>query len=465
MNTKQLRQKILDLAIRGKLVPQDPNDEPASVLLEKIRAEKERLIKEKKIKRDKNYFSNSSSGMSHYQNVPFSVPEGWVWVKLEDIAFLKAGFFVKADDISKEYHENLFPCYGGNGLRGYVTTFTHEGLYSLIGRQGALCGNINLVHGKFHATEHAIVTSLYTKINSIWMFYVLKALNLNQYAIGAAQPGLSVERINKVLCPLPPFPEQQRIVSVVQKVFALIDEIDSNKLSLQQFIKQSKSKVLDLAIRGKLVPQDPDDEPASALLERIKNEQKTKKTTADIFPYPFEIPENWVWCKLGEINNIARGGSPRPIKDYLTNSEDGINWIKIGDTKKGEKYIFSTQEKIIREGIRYSRLVNIDDFLLTNSMSFGRPYILKTSGCIHDGWLVISIEKELLDIDFMYYLLRSDFMYNQFFNTAVGSTVKNLKIESVQQIPFPIPPLFEQQRIVQKIETVFTELDTIEDNL
>ena len=169
-----------------------------------------------------------------------------------------------------------------------------------------------------------------------------------------------------------------------------------------------------------------------------------------------------MWCRLGEINTIARGGSPRPIKEYLTDSETGVNWIKIGDTEKGGKYIYSTQEKIIKEGIKHSRFVNKDDFLLTNSMSFGRPYILKTNGCIHDGWLVISIEKQLLNSDFMYYLLSSDFMYNQFSNAAVGSTVKNLKSETVQQIPFPLPPFAEQKRIVFRIEQLFIKLDEIE---
>ena len=171
-----------------------------------------------------------------------------------------------------------------------------------------------------------------------------------------------------------------------------------------------------------------------------------------------------MWCRLGEINTIARGGSPRPIKEYLTDS-DGVNWIKIGDTEKGGKYIYTTQEKIVKEGIKYSRFVNKDDFLLTNSMSFGRPYILKTDGCIHDGWLVISIEKHLLDVDFMYYLLSSDFMFNQFSNAAVGSTVKNLKCETVQQIPFPLPPLAEQHRIVQKIGQIFAQLDEIEKSI
>jgi type I restriction enzyme S subunit len=286
-----------------------------------------------------------------------------------------------------------------------------------------------------------------------------------QCGYGVKMPRLGTNDGKNAFFPLPPLKEQHRIVSKIESLFAVIDEIESNKLSLEQFIKQAKSKVLDLAIHGKLVPQDPNDEPASVLLERIKNEHKTKGETGDNSHYPYEVPESWVWCKLGEINSIARGGSPRPIKNYLTDSDDGINWIKIGDTEKGGKYIYATQEKIIKEGIPHSRYVEINDFLLTNSMSFGRPYILKTNGCIHDGWLVISIDKQTLDTDFMYYLLSSPFMYSQFFNSAVGSTVKNLKSETVQQTPFPLPPLLEQQRIVAKIEQIFNQLDTIEQSI
>jgi type I restriction enzyme S subunit len=217
--------------------------------------------------------------------LPFEVPGSWVWTRVGEIAFLKAGSFVKAEDIKNECQSNLFPCYGGNGIRGYVETFTHEGLYSLIGRQGALCGNINIAQGKFHATEHDVVTVPYGNINSLWFFYTLRTLNLNQYSTGAAQPGLSVERINKVLIPVPPLQEQFRIFAKIEEIFTLIDQIEESKLSLSQFIKKTKSKALDLAIRGKLVPQDPNDKPASVLLEKIRNNQKKIKSSSDISHY------------------------------------------------------------------------------------------------------------------------------------------------------------------------------------
>ena len=167
---------------------------------------------------------------------------------------------------------------------------------------------------------------------------------------------------------------------------------------------------------------------------------------------PFEIPDSWVWVRLGTVLEIARGGSPRPIQQYLTTEPDGINWIKIGDTDKGGKYIYKTKEKIRPEGVTKSRMVHSGDFLLTNSMSFGRPYILKTDGCIHDGWLVLSNRFDCYSVDFIYYNLSSPFAYYQFCDSVSGAVVKNLNSDKVANALFPLPPLAEQHRIVQRIE-------------
>ena len=241
--------------------------------------------------------------------------------------------------------------------------------------------------------------------------------------------------------------------------------------------KALRQKILDLAIHGKLVPQDSDDEPASVLLERIRAEKerlikegkikKPKKTKAacDKPHYgnaPFEIPCSWEWCKLGAINEIARGGSPRPIKDYLTNDPVGINWIKIGDTTKDGKYIDAVKEKIRPEGVKKSRMVHKGDFLLTNSMSFGRPYILNVDGCIHDGWLVISPIGKAYTPDFLYYLLSSSFAFGQFTKVASGGVVTNLNSDKVAETIFPLPPYSEQKRIVAEIERGFALIDVLE---
>ena len=457
MNTKQLRQKILDLAIRGKLVPQDPNDEPASVFLEKIRIEKERLIKEKKIKRSKNELTVSTGAKSHYQNVPFEIPENWVWVKLEDIVFLKAGFFVKANDISKEYDINLFPCYGGNGLRGYVQDYTHEGLYALIGRQGALCGNINLAKGKFHATEHAIVVTPYGEINTLWMFYFLKALNLNQYSIGAAQPGLSVERINKILCPLPCLPEQQRIVSVIETAFSLVDQIEENKLSLEQFIKQTKSKVLDIAIRGKLVPQDSADEPASILLERVKSKQKTSKITADKFPYPFEVPLSWIW--------VSGYDCFRPMKSKKPKGEI-FGYIDINSVDN-KKHIITKPKylKVSEAPSRANREVSAGDTLF----SMVRPYLEniayvdnQNADSIASTGFYVCKPTQMLFPKYLYYLMLSSYVIEGLNTFMKGDNSPSINNDNITSFLYPLPPLTEQHRIVIQIEKIFAQLNKIE---
>ena len=155
---------------------------------------------------------------------------------------------------------------------------------------------------------------------------------------------------------------------------------------------------------------------------------------------------------MGNIMEIARGGSPRPIQNYITTEDNGLNWIKIGDTDKGGKYISSTKEKIKPEGLKKTRFVHKGDFLLTNSMSFGRPYILNIDGCIHDGWLVISDKFKAFSVDFLYYLISSSFAYNQFCGKVSGAVVSNLNSEKVSSSIFPLPPLSEQERIVKKIE-------------
>lgn len=180
---------------------------------------------------------------------------------------------------------------------------------------------------------------------------------------------------------------------------------------------------------------------------------------------PFELPEGWAYERLGNICSVARGGSPRPIEDYLTDDDSGLNWIKIGDAEQGGKYIFSTKEKIRAEGLCKTRYVQSGDFLLTNSMSFGRPYILRTDGCIHDGWLVIGDVEKAFYQDFLYYMLSSTIMYDALSSLAAGSTVKNLKSDSVKSLIVPIPPLNEQVRIAKLVALAFHAILPIEESL
>ena len=303
-------------------------------------------------------------------------------------------------------------------------------------------------------------------------------------------PKFNKTDLRAMFVPIPPLKEQSRIVDAINNILLIIEKIESSSVELSSLIQFSKSKILDLAIRGQLVPQDPNDEPASVLLERIRSEKeelikqgknKRDKKESIIFKgednsyyeningsrvninkeIPFDLPDGWAWERLGNITTIARGGSPRPIKEYLTNDTNGVNWIKIGDTEKEGKYIYSTKEKIIPEGISKSRYVKSGDFLLTNSMSFGRPYILKTDGCIHDGWLVIGDIDKVFDQDFLYYVLSSTFMYKTLSVMASGSTVDNLNSDLVKNLLFPIPPINEQHRIVNQIVNINKMFDAI----
>lgn len=165
----------------------------------------------------------------------------------------------------------------------------------------------------------------------------------------------------------------------------------------------------------------------------------------------------WEIVKLSDIFEIARGGSPRPIHNYFTEEENGINWIKIGDTKNIDKYITKTKQKIKPEGIKHSRLVKEGDFILSNSMSFGRPYIMKTTGCIHDGWLLLRDKKPNLNKDFLYYLLGTQFIYNFFKRSTLGGVVENLNIELVKQIKIPLPPKEIQEQIVSLMDGAYQQ--------
>ena len=231
--------------------------------------------------------------------------------------------------------------------------------------------------------------------------------------------------------------------------------------------------ILDLAVRGKLVPQDPNDEPASQLLKRIAVEKERLaiagkfKTHNSDFPrddtdFPFSIPANWAWSYLDDIAAIARGGSPRPIKSYLTDDPDEIPWIKIGDSVRGNIYIDKTKERIRSTGLTKSRLVVPGDLLLSNSMSFGYPYITNIEGCIHDGWLVIRTPEKLLNKLYLHTVLLSDHAKVTFSKAASGAVVQNLNAAKVRLLSVPLPPLDEQHRIVAKVDELMILCDQLD---
>ena len=230
---ERLKKSILQEAVQGKLVSQDPNDEPAAVLLERIRAEKQKLIAEGKIKKNKHESVIFRRDNSHYEKLdgierciddelPFEIPESWEWCRIGTLFSLQAGKNISSAAIKEIEFAGSVKCYGGNGVRGYVSEANHHGDYPIIGRQGTLCGNINWATGDFYATEHAVCVDTFGGTDISWACLFLEALNLNQYATATAQPGLAVANINMVWIPLPPLNEQLRIVAKVDEAFPII---------------------------------------------------------------------------------------------------------------------------------------------------------------------------------------------------------------------------------------------------
>ena len=522
MTAQQLKNSILLMAVQGKLVPQDPNDEPASVLLERIHAEKERLIKEKKIKREKNpsvifkgadntpYEKIGDEVRSLADEVPFDIPDSWEWVRLIDVCeYIQRGKSPKYSPI-KKYPVVAQKCNQWSGFSIEKAQFIEPNSLSSYGPERLLqdndlmwnstglgtLGRMAIYKTTANPYELAVADSHVTVIRPLKQFVLPEYLYyyfanpsvqsvIEDQADGTTkQKELATATIKAYLTPIPPLDEQRRILAKLSEVLPVVKNYgvvyDETTAMQEAFPESLKKSILQEAVQGKLVPQDPSDEPAEALLERIRAEKrrlikegkiKKDKHESVIFrrdnshyekldgverciddELPFEIPDSWVWVRLGTVLEIARGGSPRPIQQYLTTEPDGINWIKIGDTDKGGKYIYKTKEKIRPEGVTKSRMVHSGDFLLTNSMSFGRPYILKTDGCIHDGWLVLSNRFDCYSVDFIYYILSSPFAYYQFCDSVSGAVVKNLNSDKVANALFPLPPLAEQHSIVQRIE-------------
>lgn len=315
--------------------------------------------------------------------------------------------------------------------------------------------------------SHVTIIRVANNVCAEYVLYVIKSYQPYMEKQGAGstnQTELNAAVIRALQIPLPPIAEQKRIVAKIEELLPLIDRYEEAWTKLEEFNKRfpgdMQKSLLQMAIQGKLVEQRPEEGTARELLDGISIDDSVDgrrvkvKIVSQIVDddKTFDIPESWEWVKLGNICTIARGGSPRPIKEYITTAPDGVNWIKIGDTEKNGKYISSTAEKIKPSGVSKSRMVHAGDFLLTNSMSFGRPYILKVDGCIHDGWLVISQSSEVFDQDYLYWMLSSGYAYSQFCEKVSGAVVKNLNSDKVANAVFPLPPLAEQKRIVDKLE-------------
>ena len=476
MDTKKLRQKILDLAIHGKLVPQDPNDEPASVLLERIKAEKERLIKEGKIKKSKK--STKASDTPHYEQVPFEVPGSWVWCTLGDLAFYKKGpfgssltkamFVPKSNDTYKVY-EQKNAIQKDNTLGSYF--ITKEKYDSLIGFAiqpydiiVSCAGTIGETYVLPQNSQEGIINQalmlirLYSReIEQFYLLYFDFILKEEAYkeSKGTAIKNIPPFDVLKGFhIPLPPISEQQRILKEIEHWFSLIDIIERGKNDLQTTIKQAKSKILDLAIHGKLVPQDPNDEPASELLKRINPKAEVTCDNG----HKWKLPQSWCWAKGRQIFLPMKSTKPHNDEflyidiDSIDNKRQIINKIKSIKTANAPS--------------RASRYTQKGDVVF----SMVRPYLrniakVSVDGCIASTGFYVCSPIDDLNSEYCYYLMISDYVVTGLNQFMKGDNSPSINKSHIDEWLFPLPPFPEQQRIVQKIEKLFSLLDHIKKSL
>ena len=515
MNTKHLKAKILDLAIRGKLVPQDPSEGNASDLLQKIRDEKSELVKQKKIKEDKNAsFIIKTEDGKHYEQfadgslkdiedeIPFEIPENWCWCRLKEISIISTGStplksnkkyyengtipFITSADTSKtfvnkaqffitqlaleENHLEINPIgslivamYGEGKTRGQITEL------SIPATTNQACAVIKIID------DNEILRTF------VKNFFFYNYENIRRQAKGGNQANLNLTNIGNIYLPLPPLSEQQRIVSAIEKAFEQIDIIEKNKLNLKTYIKQTKSKVLDLAIHGKLVEQNPQEGNAFELLEKIRREKaelieqkklKEDKNASFIFKaedgkhyeqfadgslkdveedIPFEIPENWCWCRIFECSE-CKDNCRRPINaDERSNRKGNIPYY--GATGQvGWINDYLTDETLV--------LVGEDGAPFLDAYK-EKSYIINGKAWVNNHAHLIKTNDDTLSSKYLCHCLnKTDYQ-----NLVTGSTRLKLTQSSLEKILIPLPPLSEQKRIVAKIEQVFEQLDRVEKSL
>ena len=426
--------------------------------------------------------------------VPFEIPESWEWARISAVFTLQAGKNIQAADISKSDFDGSYLCYGGNGVRGYVKSYNHEGDYPIIGRQGALCGNIKHAKGKFYATEHAVCVETFAQTNVEWACAFLEALNLNQYATATAQPGLAVTKINTILIPIPPKDEQQRIVELLILLQSFVTDYARKEYELndlnQRFSGLLKKSILQEAVQGKLVPQDSTDEPASILLERIRAEKeqlikagkiKRDKHESIIFrrdnshyekhgseevciddEIPFEIPENWTWTRLKNICSLIGDidhNMPKSVsadvgvlflsaKDLLDdgtiNYTQNVKYISRVDFERLSRKALPQKHDIIYSRIGAAlgkaRLVEID-----------REFLVSYSCCVVRPLLVYA--------PYIRYYLESPQILLHSIKARQSIGVPDLGMGEIKKYLVALPPYNEQVRIVEQLEVLLNRCD------
>ena len=520
MDTKALRQKILDLAIRGKLVPQDPNDEPASVLLERIRAEKQQMVKDgklkaKDIKNDTVIFKGADN--LHYEQlqdgtvkciedeIPFELPGGWSWTRLTSICSLISDIdhkmpkavddgvlFLSAKDLLNDgtinYTDDVKMISEKDFLRLSRKALPQKNdiIYSRI---GACLGKARVVTKDIRfIVSYSCCTIRPVIIDSTFLASVLDGnFVLNQAKKGTQSvgvPDLGMASIKQFLIPIPPLVEQQRIDKRLQYALNIVQQIYTDCDDLSMAVVQAKSKILDLAIRGKLVPQNPDDEPASVLLERIRAEKeelikqgkiKRDKKESVIFKgddnsyyekigdeitciddeLPFEIPDNWCWARLSSFTEVIMGSSPR--------SQDICKDSNYTEFHQGKIYF---SDCLLKESNQYtkkiSKIAPKNSVLLCVRAPVGEVNITDREICIGRGLSSIHAYDKIQS-NFLFYWLKTQ--KHVLVNKSTGSTFSAITVDTVKKILLPIPPITEQLRITQKILDLNSNIESIKASL
>ncbi len=503
MNTKLLKQKILDLAIRGKLTQQLKSDGTAADLLKQISEQKRESSSTLSSPRRR----GSPSAQSEKTIIPldksespFEVPANWEWVRLGDVVLNRDAERKPVSKKDRNLHaQKIYDYYGAAGAIDKVEEYLFDEKLLLIGEDGANLlsrskPNAFLANGKYWVNNHAHVIDAIDKSMLDYLAFYINAISLDDFVTGTAQPKLNQENLNKIPIPLPPLAEQQRIVAKIEEAFAEIDAIEKNKELLKIHIKQTRQKILDLAIHGKLVPQNKSDEPASVLLERItrdnphyekmglderretkderdSNYKRHSREGGNLPPMlskdevPFEVPENWCWCRLGDICNKLIDGDHNPPKglDYVTKymmlSSRNINDNDIVDL---ENVRYLSKEMFEEENQRTK--LEEGDILFTSVGSLGRSCIFSGDGkyCFQRS---VSLIHTNIYNKYLKYFFDSNFYQKYIVENATGTAQMGFYLEQMRKSFIAIPPLAEQSRIVAKIEELFAELDLVLQNV
>ena len=478
MNTSSLRSRLLSLAIHGQLVPQDPNDEPASALLARIQAEKANAEKGKK---------RSAKPSLSVEDAPFELPEGWCWTTVENISKSILYGVSESAKVSGKYkllritdiqdnkvNWNTVPYtdYDEKKVRSYLLKKGDI----LFARTGATVGKSYLVD---EISEESLYASYLIRVqiyDSICAEYIKLFFESDYYwqqiklnSVGIGQPNVNGTVLSSLLIPLPPLPEQHRITRALTALFAQIDKIDEAKATLRTLVQRAKAKVLDLAIHGKLVPQLPEEENAAEVVKRIQEERnkdpkRKKMASAPIKAeeVPFEVPEGWCWTTLGEIGDVVTGSTPsKDVKEYYNGD---IPFFKPTDLEQGidTKY---ANDHLSQLGYEVSRQIPANSVLVTCiGATIGKTGMITVDGTCNQQINAIIPSKAVFSV-FLYMVCVSNFIQNQIKENASATTLPILNKNNFARILFPLPPLTEQHRIVAKIGEIFRELERIEGSL